>query len=225
MNLAADVYSLKTKLTPVYREAAVEHVLIRNQAECKLYDRLRMPGEHSGILQLCHPWAEIRMDRLEVTEGGIRAEGVADVHILYVNEDDRLPLNIAAAMLPFSCVTETGILPADVNFEVQPYLDQISAVMLDGDTAEIKMTIRLDTLVWETREKKVMIDIEESETDDDYVESLPNMTGYVVRKGDTLFLLGKQFCTTAEEIQRINHLEKEDVSEGDRLLIMKHMAF
>jgi hypothetical protein len=38
-------------------------------------------------------------------------------------------------------------------------------------------------------------------------------------------LLGKQFCTTAEEIQRINHLEKEDVSEGDRLLIMKHMAF
>ena len=225
VNLAADVYSLKTKLTPVYREAAVEHVLIRNQAECKLYDRLRMPGEHSGILQLCHPWAEIRMDRLEVTEGGIRAEGVADVHILYVNEDDRLPLNIAAAMLPFSCVTETGILPADVNFEVQPYLDQISAVMLDGDTAEIKMTIRLDTLVWETREKKVMTDIEESETDDDYVESLPNMTGYVVRKGDTLFLLGKQFCTTAEEIQRINHLEKEDVSEGDRLLIMKHMAF
>lgn len=67
--------------------------------------------------------------------------------------------------------------------------------MLDGDTAEIKMTIRLDTLVWETREKKVMTDIEESETDDDYVESLPNMTGYVVRKGDTLFLLGKQFCT------------------------------
>ena len=64
--------------------------------------------------------------------------------------------------------------------------------MLDGDTAEIKMTIRLDTLVWETREKKVMTDIEESETDDDYVESLPNMTGYVVRKGDTLFLLGKQ---------------------------------
>ena len=225
VNLAADVYSLKTKLTPVYREAAVEHVLIRNQAECKLYDRLRMPGEHSGILQLCHPWAEIRMDRLEVTEGGIRAEGVADVHILYVNEDDRLPLNIAAAMLPFSCVTETGILPAGVNFEVQPYLDQISAVMLDGDTAEIKMTIRLDTLVWETREKKVMTDIEESETDDDYVESLPNMTGYVVRKGDTLFLLGKRFCTTAEEIQRINHLEKEDVSEGDRLLIMKHMAF
>ena len=112
-----------------------------------------------------------------------------------------------------------------MNFEVQPYLDQISAVMLDGDTAEIKMTIRLDTLVWEPREKKVVTDIEESETDDDYVESLPNMTGYVVRRGDTLFLLGKQFCTTAEEIQRINHLEKEDVSEGDRLLIMKHMAF
>lgn len=42
--------------------------------------------------------------------------------------------------------------------------------MLGRCIAEIKMTIRLDTLVWETREKKVMTDIEESETDDDYVE-------------------------------------------------------
>lgn len=225
VNLAADVYSLKAKLEPVYHEVSAEHVLIRNQAECKLYDRLRMPGEHSGILQLCHPWADIRMDRLEAAEGGIRAEGAAEVHILYVNEDDQLPLNIATVMMPFSCVTETGMLPADINFEVQPYLDQISAVMLDGNTAEIKMTIRLDTFVWETIKKQVMTDIEEREFDDDYVEAMPNMTGYVVRKGDTLFLLGKKFCTTAEAIQRMNHLEKEDVSEGERLLIMKHMAF
>ena len=112
------------------------------------------------------------------------------MHILYVNEDDHLPLDIAGVMIPFACMIETGVLPKDVCFEVQPYLDQISAVMASGDTAEV-----------------------------------PNMTGYVVKKGDTLFSLGKQFCTTAQEIRRLNHIEKEEISEGERLLIMKQMSF
>ena len=223
--LVTDVYSLNHQVLPVYQEASAEHILIRNQTECKLYDKVRMPGEHSGVLQLCHPWAEIRMDRLEVTAEGIRAEGVADVHILYVNEDDNQPLNIAGAMLPFSCVTETGPLPENVKFEVQPYLDQLNAVMVGGDMAEVKMTIRLDTFVWQQLSIHVMTDIQEKEADDNYMENLPNMTGYVVKKGDTLFSLGKRFCTTAEAIRNVNHLEKQEVSEGERLLIMKHMAF
>lgn len=225
LQTVSDVYSLKRQLVPVYQEAAMRRVCIRNQTECKLYEKVRMPGEHAGVLQLCHPWAEIRMDRLELTEEGIRAEGVADVHILYVNEDDHLPLDIAGVMIPFACMIETGVLPKDVCFEVQPYLDQISAVMASGDTAEVKMTVRLDTLVCQYMTLHVMTEISEGEANDGYMESLPNMTGYVVKKGDTLFSLGKQFCTTAQEIRRLNHIEKEEISEGERLLIMKQMSF
>ena len=129
----------------------------------------RMPGEHAGVLQLCHPWAEIRMDRLELTEEGIRAEGVADVHILYVNEDDHLPLDIAGVMIPFACMIETCVLPKDVCFEVQPYLDQISAVMASGDAAEVKMTVRLDTLVCQYMTIHVMTEISEGEANDGYM--------------------------------------------------------
>ena len=225
LQTVSDAYSLKRQLVPVYQEAAMRRVCIRNQTECKLYEKVRMPGEHAGVLQLCHPWAEIRMDRLELTEEGIRAEGVADVHILYVNEDDHLPLDIAGVMIPFACMIETGVLPKDVCFEVQPYLDQISAVMAGGDTAEVKMTVRLDTLVCQYMTIHVMTEISEGEANDGYMESLPNMTGYVVKKGDTLFSLGKQFCTTAQEIRRLNHIEKEEISEGERLLIMKQMSF
>ena len=87
------------------------------------------------------------------------------------------------------------------------------------------MTIRLDTFVWQQMSIRVMTDVEEREADDNYMENMPNMTGYVVKKGDTLFSLGKQFGTTAEAIKSVNHLEKDEVSEGERLLIMKHMAF
>ena len=87
------------------------------------------------------------------------------------------------------------------------------------------MTVRLDTLVCQYMTIHVMTEISEGEANDGYMESLPNMTGYVVKKGDTLFSLGKQFCTTDQEIRRLNHIEKEEISEGERLLIMKQMRF
>lgn len=222
VEIVSDAYSLNCQLYPVEQVLSAVHMVIRNQTECKLYDKVRMPGDHVGILQLCHPWAEIRMDRLEMTKEGIRAEGAADVHILYVNGDDQMPLDVVNAMLPFSCMIETGVLPENVEFEVYPYLDHMSALMTGQDTAEIRMTIRLDTMVFQPLNMKVMTAIEEEAVDDNSMEALPNMTGYVVKRGDSLFSIGKRFCTTAEKIKSINHMEKEEISEGERLLVIKH---
>lgn len=224
LQMISDVYSLERKLTPVYKETELDHVLIRNQSECKLYEKVRMPGEQASVLQICHPWAEVKLDRLEMTDNGIQAEGVVDVRILYVNVDDHLPLDIVTNMVPFSCRIETGLLKEGVRYEVQPYIDQLSAVMTDSDAAEVRMTIRLDTIVYDRQKVCVMTEIQESEADDNYMESLPNMIGYVVQKEDDLFLLGKKFCTTQEAIMAVNGLEKPDIAAGDRLLIMKHMA-
>lgn len=224
IQMVSDIYSLNRSLMPVYKEAELDHVLIRNQSECKLYEKVAMSKEQASVLQICHPWAEVKLDRLEMTENGLRAEGVVDIRVLYVNVDDHLPLDITGSMVPFSCMIETGKLPGGIRFEVQPYIDQLGAVMTDSDAAEVKITVRLDTIVYEKQKMHVMTDIQESEADDSYMESLPNMIGYVVQKGDDLFGLGKKFCTTREAIMAVNGLEKEEIAEGDRLLIMKYMA-
>ena len=220
--LMTDIYSVNRRLVPAMQTVSSVRILMRNQTECKLYDKVRMPGEYTGILQLCHPWAEIRMDRLEMTPEGIKAEGAADVHILYVNGDDQQPLDVMHAGIPFSCTIETGTLPENVQYEVHPLLDHISAVMIGQNTAEVRMTIRLDTMICQPIQMQVVTSVDEQEADDSYIESLPNLTGYVVKKEDSLFSVGKQFCTTTAMIKQINHLEKDDIAEGDRLLIMKY---
>lgn len=224
LQIISDVYSLEQKLTPVYKDVELEHIVIRNQSECKLYEKVQMPGEQANVLQICHPWAEVRLDRLEMADNGLQAEGVVDVRILYVNVDDHLPLDIVNRMVPFTCRIETGPLRPGVRYEVQPYIDQLSAVMTDSDAAEVRMTIRLDTLVYDRQKVRVMTEVQETEADDAYMESLPNMIGYVVQKEDDLFLLGKKFCTTQEAIMAVNGLEKPEIAAGDRLLIMKHMS-
>ncbi len=224
IQMISDVYSLNRRLIPACEEAELEHILIRNQSECKLYEKVAMPGEQASVLQICHPWAEVKLDRLETVESGIRAEGVVDIRVLYVNVDDHLPLDIVGGMVPFSCMIETGKLPEGIRFEVQPYIDQLSAVMTDSDAAEVKITVRLDTMVYHRQKMHIMTDIQESESDDTYMESLPNMIGYVVQKEDDLFSLGKRFCTTQDAIMAVNGLERNEITAGDRLLIMKHMA-
>lgn len=44
LQTVSDVYSLKRQLVPVYQEAAMRRVCIRNQTECKLYEKVRMAG-------------------------------------------------------------------------------------------------------------------------------------------------------------------------------------
>ncbi|MGN0204399.1 MAG: SPOCS domain-containing protein [Coprococcus sp.] len=224
IQVISDIYSLNRGLLPVYKEVELDHILIRNQSECKIYEKIKMPGEQASVLQICHPWAEVKLDRLEMVENGIRAEGVVDIRVLYVNVDDHLPLDIVGGMVPFSCIIETGKLPEGIRFEVQPYIDQLSAVMTDSDAAEVKITVRMDTMVYTRQKIHIMTAIQESELDDSYMESLPNMIGYVVQKEDDLFGLGKKFCTTQEAIMAVNGLEKNEIAAGDRLLIMKHMA-
>lgn len=224
LQMMQDIYSLNRKLVPVCKDAEVDRIVIRNQSECKLFEKVPMPGERASVLQICHPWAEVKLDRLEASDNGIRAEGVVDVRILYVNVDDHLPLDIAAGMVPFACMIETGPMSRDMRFEVQPYIDQLSAVMTDSDAAEVKITIRLDTIVCDRQKINVITEIQEMENDDSYMESLPNMIGYVVQKDDDLFRLGKKFCTTQEAIMMVNGLEKPEIAAGERLLIMKHMA-
>jgi LysM repeat protein len=50
---------------------------------------------------------------------------------------------------------------------------------------------------------------------------LPGVVGYVVKKDDTLWGIAKQYYTTVPRIMAINELDTENVTPGDRLVIVK----
>ena len=53
------------------------------------------------------------------------------------------------------------------------------------------------------------------------LENRPGIVGYFVKNGDTLWNLAKKYNTTVENIKEVNHMEKEDVNKGDKILIFK----
>lgn len=47
------------------------------------------------------------------------------------------------------------------------------------------------------------------------------MCMYFVKKGDTIFNIAKEFNMKKEQLLKINELESEEISSGDRLFIVR----
>ena len=66
--------------------------------------------------------------------------------------------------------------------------------------------------------------IEEAEytpIDMEELEKRPGIVGYIVKEGDDLWSLAKNYSTTKEGIMEVNELSSEDIKTGDKLLIFK----
>ena len=69
-----------------------------------------------------------------------------------------------------------------------------------------------------------MKNIEETEAleiDMEELEKRPGIVGYIVKEGDDLWSLAKNYSTTAEGIMEVNELASEDIKAGDKILIFK----
>ena len=109
----------------------------------------------------------------------------------------------------------------DSNYEIKPYIDQLSVMMLDADEIEVKATINLNAIVFDLITEEIITDIEVADLDLDMLQSMPGIIGYVVKSDDTLWKIAKKYLTTVDSIMDINNLADARVSEGDKLIIMK----
>ena len=104
---------------------------------------------------------------------------------------------------------------------MEAMLDQIHGMMIDGDEVEIKAVISLNTIAFSMKEGKVITDVEEKPYDYKKRKDIPGIAGYIVGKEDTLWNIAKNYCSTIDEIKKMNHLKDGELKEGQKLLIVK----
>ena len=226
LSLMDDIYSTKGEMEITRKDAHFLNLVMKNDSKLRLQDILPLYAQRDEILQICTPVGTIRIDDEHMTEQGIEVEGVLEVKILCVTGKDEQPLIANSGILPFSYLIDVkwgGALPGKEHYmyEISPSLEQISAVMLDGNEVEIKAVIRLDTIVFELICCPIITQAEEKPFDAGEFNRMPGITGYVAGKGETLWEIAKKYHTTMQEIMELNHLEKEELSGGEKLLIVK----
>lgn len=221
MNFIVDLYAPMRKWELEEMNFQFENLIIHNNSRMRLNRAIQIQGKGTSLMQICHANGSVKIDDMEYTEKGIQTEGVLAITVLYISNDDRYPINSFSTMLPFSHMVETpGLAPNDL-YEISGSVEQLNAIMIDSNEIEVKAELSLDTIAFKKQKGTAVIGAKEQPFDEEKFEKIPGMVAYIVKSGDTLWKIAKNYDTTMQKLMTMNELESSEIKAGDRLFIMK----
>ena len=91
-----------------------------------------------------------------------------------------------------------------------------------GGQGEVRAVVSFDTLVLAQHQIRVLDQVKPA-AEEVSLRDFPGMIGYIVQPGDSLWSIAKKYRMTVDHIRQVNQL-KEEVSEGDRLLLVRERS-
>lgn len=238
ISMLEDIYSLKKEIIPVRTGVTLHHISVKNDSQCRLTEQMELAESQEKILQICSCEGTVHLESTELTEQGVRAEGILVTELLYITTDDQMPIGSAREIYPFEQLIEIPQQTArternkpeelealerknKLQTELDCRISQLSAVMLDQDHVEIKAVIGLDLLAFEQEQIDNITDTREEPLDMEQLQKRPGLVGYIAKDGDSLWSIAKENHTTVEDILRDNHRTDENLCRGEKILIVK----
>ena len=191
ISMLEDVYSLKKEIIPVCTGVTLHHISVKNDSQCRLNEQMELAESQEKILQICSCEGTVHLESTELTEQGVRAEGILVTELLYITTDDQMPIGSAREIYPFEQLIEIPQQTArternkpeelerknKLQTELDCRISQLSAVMLDQDHVEIKAVIGLDLLAFEQEQIDNITDMREEALDMEQLQKRPGLVG------------------------------------------------
>lgn len=220
VELLNDLYALDREVIPDTGEACFDQIAAKNMLKNKVQEKVSLPAGQR-ILQICHSDGDVKIDEVQIKDGMLSIDGVLEVRLLYMTADDSSPVGAATEMLPFHVDAGVPGISEKSVYQTEPGLEQISAVMLGGDSVEIKAVVTIDILVLNQVCGQVILDIKEAPVDVEKLKKMPGIVGYIVQPGDSLWKIAREFHTSVDEIMAANNLDDSMIHPGDKLILVK----
>ncbi|MBR6615510.1 MAG: DUF3794 domain-containing protein, partial [Lachnospiraceae bacterium] len=220
VEILGDLYALDREIIPETESLCFEQIVAKNLVKHKIQEKISLSGGQR-ILQICHSDGMVKIDEVQLMENGIRIDGVLEAQMIYMTSDDSAPVAAFTELIPFQ--TEVGIpgIREGSTYQLAPALEQISAVMLGGDTVEMKAVVSLDLLVMGQSCETVIRNVREEPIDMEKLKRMPGIVGYLVQPGDSLWKLAREYHTSVEDIMSVNQLGSSEIRPGDKLILVK----
>lgn len=224
LEMISDIYALDRQITPEFQNAQFEKLLVKNEAKCRIAEKIEIDREQEDILQICVNEENLVIEQTTVTEEGVLAEGILAVDVLYMTADDSMKIGSKRAFLPFSQMIEMPQAKNPVNIHLDGSIEQVTTVLADNRTIDVKAVVSLNLLAFEQQERQIITNIREEELDITVLQQQPGIVGYIVKEGDRLFGIAKENHTTVEELVEMNQIGGSELKVGEKLLIVKRVG-
>ncbi|MFL7797620.1 DUF3794 domain-containing protein [Clostridium chauvoei] len=223
IELLKDAYSpsMNVELSKVNNELGI--IQGTNSTEVMVKDNIYVKDEKVKIEQIICTSGNASILEKIVEDDRVRVEGVIKAIVLYKSTDEEVCYGIASGEMPFSTSIEFKGAKEGMDVIAKASLENIDA-SIEANTIAIRATVAVSAKVCYKINKEWVTDIIEGP--EEKKEKKASVTIYVVGKEDTLWNLAKKYCTTIDELMKLNDLEsQEDLKVGDRIIIPGRAIF
>ena len=222
LELLQDLYDTNREIVLDTGEAVFDQILTRNFGKCRVAEKVEMETD-PRVLQICHSSGSVKLDGVEVRENELAVDGVLEVKLLYLTDEDARPVQAATRLVPFHYEAETPGITEDSIWYLEPGLEQLTAVMAGGGQAELRGVITLDLFVLQPETRQIILQAQVHPVDTEKMKAMPGIVGYLVQPGDSLWDVAKRFHTTEKSILEANELPGDAIKAGDCLILVKEI--
>lgn len=217
--IVIDAYSTERIFQVKSEDIKLSQTLAKHSLEEKLNGTIKVSG--GEITKLCSVKSRPIMTDLRTLEEKVIVEGVVDLDIVYIGENQSL--QISKSEIPFKLNVELeDSKDIDIDIEVQNIIENISYEKLNDSEIEVSIDLISNITVNAIKNIKMVVEATQKE---EFINknNRSSITIYLVQKGDTVWDIAKRYSTTVEDIKVTNDIEEDNLKVGDKIIIEKHI--
>lgn len=218
IEILSDCYGLQKEVKPERQETQYRTMMSKCTGKYRLSEEVSGEGVPPSA-KLLHYQASVQKEGVKQTEEGVEILGAVDADFLLQDDGDRRFYRLHAG-IPFKYLLETSDMAATDYSDLKMCLDNMTAAGA-GDTWEIKGILSFEMAAFKRATEDIIQGIEVMEPDTEKYRRTPGMVGYVVKAGDSLWDIGKKYMVSLESLKEMNHLTRDEIHAGDKILIIR----
>lgn len=215
--ILSDCYGLQKEVRLERQETEYRTKMLRCGGKYRLAEEVPVEGV-PGSVKLLHYQASVQKEGQTQTGEGIEILGAVEADFLLQDEGDKKFYRLHAG-IPFKYLLETSGGMADFG-NLKICLENLT-VAAAGDVWEVKGILSFEVAVFQRGKEEMIREIELCEPDAEKYKRTPGMVGYVVKSGDSLWDIGKRYMVSLDNLKEMNHLTKDEVCAGEKILIIR----
>ena len=138
---------------------------------------------------------------------------------MFIFENSRTQIITKDAKIPFEYTVENLQNGESLNTNCNMEIKSQDFILQDGGNINCNVDVQANTNMYRTANINMIDSIQENENSEEQDYSI---VIYIVKKGDTLWNIAKEFRSTVDGIARVNGIENKDlIMPGQKLYIPK----
>lgn len=220
--ILSDAYMLNNDIVFDETKLCYSAIVCKNRGQCPVKEIVSLADGCPDMLQIFRASGTVYTDQISIYENRVVLEGAVNVDIMYITGNDDMPVYSFSDTVPFTQTIDARGAAEGMEAEVYADIAHIGFNMLSDRELEVRCALNTVTTVRDKSCISIITGAELKPVLQEVIDSIPGITLYAVKKGDTLWKLARRFNTTVGEIARINDIENPDlIYPNQKLVIVK----